>query len=76
MKPTTTDFFPIYDGQDLSAFEILMLHRVESHLGLTEKGTNLEDDMRNRIQAVKPGVLQLLSQVMEAYRDWTEALGQ
>lgn len=67
------DIFPAYTDQDLSAFTVLMLHRAASRLGLTQEGTNLESEMRTRIEAVRPSVVSLIDQTMAAYADWAEA---
>jgi|HubBroStandDraft_6_1064221.scaffolds.fasta_scaffold3791439_1 hypothetical protein len=73
------DGLPQYTGQDMSAFTVLMVHKVASRLHVL-KGTGYsptpgfsEDDMRTWIKQVKPEALPLIDATMTAYRDWAEA---
>lgn len=76
MAEHTEDIFPVYDGQDLSAFTVLMVHHAASRLGLIHEGINPEDEMRTRIEEVRPGVPRQIDHVIEAYRDWIDAINQ
>lgn len=75
MKSAETDLFPVYDEQDLSAFAILMIHRAASRLMLTT-GNDSEQDMRDRLENVKPGLVGAIDEVMDLYREWSKAKSQ
>jgi len=73
MDPTLNDIFPTYDSQDLSAFAVLMIHRAASRLGLTGVGHHTEENLRAKVEAMRPGIPSSIDQVMHLYEEWNDA---
>ncbi len=71
MESAEHDIFPAYDQQDMEAFAVLMIHRAASRLGLTT-GSDMETEMRNRVDQVAPGTSAGIDEIMELYHQWTD----
>jgi hypothetical protein len=71
------DGLPQYKGQDLSAFTVLIIHKVASRLHVLKGKGPIpgfsENDMRAWIGQVRPEALPLIDATLTAYRDWAEA---
>jgi hypothetical protein len=68
--------FPAYSEQDLSSFEGQMIAIAASRLGVFGTVAPIEEDLLTRIKAVSPEVPSKIKAVIQAYRDWSEAITQ
>ena len=65
---------PPYSDAELSSFEVKMLAHAASTLGVLGAGYQQEADFATRVAKVDPQVPVLIKDVIERYRDWSEAI--